>query len=75
MTTEEFLVQLEDLLMTDVKLTLDTKLDDLEEWDSLAKMAVMAFLQKNFHKETKFKDYKELHSVLDLVKMAGLIHE
>ena len=44
MTNEEFLTEMQDVLQTEEELSMDTVLDDLEEWDSLSFMATMAFL-------------------------------
>ena len=48
MTRDEFLVEMQDVLQTEETLTVDTVLTDLAEWDSLAVMATMAFLDRNF---------------------------
>ena len=48
MKKEQFLEEMIDVLQTEEELSLDTVLDDLDEWDSLSKMAVMAFYNKNF---------------------------
>ncbi len=75
MTVNEFLSGMQDVLQIEKTLTLETVLSDLEEWDSLAIMSTMAFLDKNFHKETVFKDYKNLKTLSDIAKLAGVINE
>lgn len=72
MNKEEFLTQMQDVLQTDEELTFDTVLDDLVEWDSLAVMATMAFLDKEFGVKTTMKDYKEMLTIADIAQKAGL---
>lgn len=72
MTKEEFLQKLADVLQTDEDLTNDTVLEDLEEWDSLSKMAVIAFLDKEYKTKITFSDIKDFKTVEDIAKKAGL---
>ena len=48
MTNEDFLTEMQDVLQTEEELSMDTVLEDLDEWDSLSVMATMAFLEKSF---------------------------
>ena len=72
MTKDEFLVQMQDVLQTDDTLTAETVLDDLAEWDSLAMMATMAFLDKNFGVKVGIKDFMEMNTMDDLMGKAGV---
>ena len=72
MTKEEFLVEMQDVLQTDEVLTVETVLGDLAEWDSLAMMATMAFLDKNFGVKVGLKDFKEMSTMADLMAKAGV---
>lgn len=72
MNKEEFLEELQDVLQTEEELTLETVLADLVEWDSLAVMATMAFLDKEFGVKTTMKDYKQISTIEDIAKKAGL---
>ncbi len=72
MTSEEFLNEMQDVLQTEDNLTMDTVLSDLTEWDSLSIMATMAFLDKNFNVKTTMKDYKNMETIGDIAKKAGL---
>ena len=72
MTKDEFLVQMQDVLQTDDNLTTETVLDDLAEWDSLAMMATMAFLDKNFGVKVGIKDFMAMNTVADLMAKAGV---
>lgn len=72
MTREEFLVEMQDVLQTDAELSADTVLADLDEWDSLAMMATMAFVDKNFGVKLGIKDFKDMETVGDIVAKAGI---
>lgn len=72
MTREEFLNELVEVLQTEDEISFDTVLADLDEWDSLSVMATMAFLDKSFGVKTTMKDYKEMKTIGDIAKKAGL---
>ena len=72
MTKDEFLEKMQDVLQTDETLTAETVLGDLVEWDSLAIMATMAFLDKNFGIKVGIRDFIELNTMADLMAKAGV---
>ena len=72
MNREEFLTEMQDVLQREDELSFDMILDEIEEWDSLSKMATMAFLERNFGVKTSFSDYKEMKTVEDIAKKAGI---
>ena len=72
MTREEFLLKMQDVLQREDILSFDMNLADVDEWDSLSKMASMAFLEKEFGVKTRFADYKEMKTVEDIALKAGL---
>jgi len=72
MTRNEFLIEMQDILQTEERLAEDTVLTDLVEWDSLAVMATMAFLQKNFGLEVGIKDFIAINTVADLMAKVGV---
>lgn len=72
MTINEFLSEMEDVLQTEETLTPETVLRDLDDWDSLAIMSTMAFLQKKFNKVTTFKDYHNIVTMQDIIHLAGI---
>ena len=72
MTKDEFIVQMQDVLQTDSALTMETVLDELDEWDSLSMMATMAFLDKNFGIKVGLKDFKNMTTVGDIAVKAGV---
>ena len=71
MKKEEFLVALEDVLQLEDSIEENQDLTELEEWDSLSKMAVMAYYKKNFSIEINLNDLKDIKTVEDLIKLAG----
>ena len=72
MNKEEFIEKLEDILQTEESLKEETVLEDLEEWDSLAKMSLAAFYSSQFSKSLTFQDFKSLKTVKDLIDLAGI---
>lgn len=72
MTKEEFCVEMQDVLQTDEELAPETVLADLDEWDSLAMMATMAFLDKTFGVKVGLKDFKGMNTLSDLMAKAGV---
>lgn len=72
MTREDFLNEMVEVLQTEDEISFDTVLADLAEWDSLSVMATMAFLDKSFGVKTTMKDYKEMKTIGDIAKKAGI---
>ena len=72
MTKDEFLNEMVEVLQTEEEISFETELDTLDEWDSLSVMATMAFLEKSFGVKTTMKDYKEMKTIGDIAKKAGL---
>ena len=72
MTREEFLIEMLDVLQREDEPTFDMELQDLDEWDSLAVMATMAFLDKQFGVKTTLRDYEIMKTVEDIAAKAGL---
>ena len=68
----EFLEKMKDVLQMEDELTMDTVLEDLDEWDSLAMMATTAFLDKNFNLKLTFNDFKNFKTIEDIAKKAGV---
>ena len=71
MDKAEFLEKLQDVLERDEEITEDMVLSDMDEWDSLAAMALMAFFEKNFGLKVKLKDLNDVKTVSDLINFAG----
>lgn len=72
MNRETFLESMTDILQTEDEITFETKLEDLEEWDSLSAMATIAFLDKNFGVKVTIADVKDFVTIEDVAKKASL---
>ena len=71
MTKQEFLVELEDILQREEPCSEFDSLEDYEEWDSLSKMSLMAYYDKNFGVKLRLDSFADLKSVADLIELAG----
>lgn len=72
MTKQEFLEKLQDVLERDDEITEDMVLADMDEWDSLAAMAVMAFFNRQLSITLVPAEVREMKTVQDLIKKAGI---
>ena len=72
MNREEFLEEMQDVLQMEDELSYDMNLEDIEEWDSLAMMATMAFLNKEFGVKLGFSDIKGFKTIEDIAQKAGV---
>ena len=70
MKKEEFLAELEDILQREEACKLGDILENYDEWDSLSKMAVMAYYDKTFGIKISLNEMAELKTVDDLIKLA-----
>lgn len=71
MTKKDFLVELEDILQREEPCNGTDFLEDYEEWDSLSKMSLLAFFNKNFGISLNLKAFDDLKTVDDIIKLAG----
>jgi len=71
MKKSEFLAAFEDILQTEGEIEENQKLEDLDEWDSLSKMATMAYFQQTFGIELTLNYLKDIKTPSDLIKLAG----
>jgi acyl carrier protein, putative len=72
MTRDEFLVEMQDVLQTEEDLTLDMPLAEIPEWDSLAIMSTMAFLDSRMGVKTGMADYAAMKTIGDIADKAGI---
>ena len=72
MTRNEFLLEMQDVLQVEETLTFDTVLSDLSEWDSLAVMSTMAFLDSKFGVKTAMADYAAMKTIEDIAVKVGI---
>ncbi len=70
MTRAEFLDDFQDILQRDDPVEPGTLLSDMEEWDSLAMMACLAYFDRKFGLKIKFAQLKDLRSVADVAALA-----
>lgn len=71
MTRADFLARLQELLQTDTALEADTTLWDMEEWDSLAFMVLIAFFDKQFGIRLTFDAIKACATPADVISLAN----
>lgn len=72
MQLAEFIIVFQDLLQRDEPVAGTNMLADIEEWDSLAIMALIAWFDKNFSLRLTFPDFKALRTVADVAALAGI---
>ena len=64
---EEKIALIEELMdLEEGELTLDTVLDDVEEWDSLSKLSLMATAKKDFGKKLTVEEIRTFKTVKDI---------
>lgn len=71
MTKIEFLSAFQDVLQRDDPVIDTDLLNEFEEWDSLSKMATMAYFKGHFGIIISLDALGKLETVADLIKLAG----
>lgn len=71
MTKNEFLEALQDVLQRDDAVLENEVLNDMDEWDSLSKMATMAYFKGHFGIVITLDQLSKLEKVSDLIALAG----
>ena len=71
MTTTDFLAQLQEMLQTESALAEDTALWDMEEWDSLAFMTLIAFFDRQFGIRLTFDAIKACATPADIIGLSN----
>jgi len=75
MKTNEFLSLLEETLeMTEGSLSISTNLKNLEEYDSLAVLSIIAMIDENFGKSLSAQDFTNVTDVASLIEKIGKEH-
>lgn len=72
MNKVDFLEKFVDVLQAEDDIDFDTKLEDIEEWDSLSMISTVAFLDKDFSIKVSIEEVKNFKTVGDIAKKAGL---
>ena len=70
MTAEKFIKKLVDVMDTEAKLDLSTKLADVEDWDSLSMVSFYSFCNSTLGKKVLPEQIKAAQTVEDLFKLA-----
>lgn len=71
MKKDIFLKELEDILQREESCHENDMLDSYEEWDSLSKMSVMAFFDRQFGLKISLDKIGAFQTVNDLILFAG----
>jgi len=77
MKKREFIDELKDALEIedkDQEITLETNLKDLEEYDSLSVLSIIAMIDKNFGKQIPSSDFIKVTTVSSLMELIGKKH-
>lgn len=69
MNEERFLEIMDEILDTEEELTLETVLDELEEWDSLSRIMFLAVMSDREKKIVKPGDVRNAVTISDLYKL------
>jgi acyl carrier protein len=75
MTTEKFIQELQEEVFTDTNpelITLNTNFKDLDEWDSLIALSLIAHFDMNLGKKISAEQIKDSITIHDLYKIAKL---
>ena len=73
MKKEEFIRQLKDTLEIDsnIRIIEETDLRNLEEYDSLSVLSIIAMIDENFQKKLSSKDFQSITTVKSLMDIVG----
>lgn len=71
MNKQEFITELAEELEVEVVVTLETKLKDLDEWDSMGAMILIGYVSDNFNVTLNADDIEALTSFESLVDRIG----
>jgi len=74
MKTKDFINELEEALEIeneDQEITLETNLKDLEEYDSLSVLSIIAMVDKNFGKQIPSSDFIKITTIKSLIDLIG----
>jgi len=72
MTKNDFLqLFAEKLEIANKNLTIETRLDSLDEWDSWNRLSLMGLVDENFQVNLTSKDLDEIATFDDLIKKIG----
>ncbi|MCM1232284.1 MAG: phosphopantetheine-binding protein [Ruminococcus flavefaciens] len=67
MTEQEKLTILEEMMEVENKLTTNTILSELEEWDSMAQLSFIVLMEDDFRKKIKRSDIMNFKTIQDII--------
>jgi acyl carrier protein len=72
MTKTDFLnILAEDLEISSVTLTPETRIEEIEEWDSLSAMTTLSIIDEHFGLDFNISQMNNLTSMNDILKIIG----
>jgi acyl carrier protein len=75
MTTQEFIMKLKEALEFEkVNMTVDTNLKNIEGYDSMAIMSIIAFADEHFSKKLTAQQLASITTVRSLMELIGSEH-
>ena len=69
MNVNKFISELKEILEVDEEITIDTSLENMDEYDSLAIMSLVAFIDENFDMTVSGESLGEIKTVSDLIAL------
>lgn len=69
MTINDFLQLMGKTLVVNEKLSLNTKRNDVEEWDSMGQISIMSMLEEKFGVTLEMEELVNLERVQDIVNI------
>ncbi len=72
MDKKEFIEKLKDIMQTDSEIDENTELETIEEWDSIAKISLISFMDSEFKISLNGADIEEFKTVSDILKKVGV---
>ena len=72
MKKQEFINKLKEELEVEIEVTIDTSIKDLDEWDSLGAMTLIAFVSDSFGVTLSADDIKNISTFKSLIERIGL---
>ncbi|MDP8263030.1 MAG: acyl carrier protein [Candidatus Ancaeobacter aquaticus] len=77
MKVDNFMDELKEALEIedeDQEITLETNLKELEEYDSLSVLSIIAMIDKNFSKQIPSSDFIKITTIKSLIDLIGKEH-
>ena len=72
MNKQEFLSELQEIMMLEEALSEDSELDALQAYDSMTHLTLLSLYEEEFGKELEAQDLIDVKTVNDLLVLAGL---